>query len=444
MERTIECKSGLSAGKTVSLDKAADSKREFYGWKNVSLLFTIFVLTFGMVHYGYSTIFPAMIQDLGWNRGTASIAQTVAVLLAGLLAPAIAISIRKIGANRTVSLGTGSLVIAMVLSATVMNEIWQWTLFWGVIVGFGKAFGGLIPSQTISMRWFNTKRAMAVGIVATGSAVGGFLAQPTHVALMETFGTWRAGWMAAGAAATLAFVLTFFLVDKPEDIGQHPDGLAPGKTGTSESKAIKAARKTKPKTFRTQKEWTVKEIFKTPLVYLMVVGIIGHLMALVFLISHGVLHFMDLGFSKMQGANILGLVILGSGMGRLPAGFFGDKFEPRNLLIGSYVLQIVAFALIWKSTGAYLAMAGGILFGLTYGAQVIWYPTMISNYWGTENYAPVQSVIAPFMILFVAAVPASSGYIFEAVGNYGIVFIAIIGILVASLLTTFPPTPPKE
>ena len=65
----------------------------FYGWKNVTVMFLIYMLALGLVFYGFSAIFPAMIKAMNWNRGTASIAHTITMLLSGFIIPLVAISI---------------------------------------------------------------------------------------------------------------------------------------------------------------------------------------------------------------------------------------------------------------------------------------------------------------------------------------------------------------
>ena len=61
--------------------------RSFYGWSNVGLLFVIYLSAMGMVFYGFSVIFPSMVQEMGWGRGEAAFAHTLRALLLGFTAP---------------------------------------------------------------------------------------------------------------------------------------------------------------------------------------------------------------------------------------------------------------------------------------------------------------------------------------------------------------------
>ena len=51
------------------MNKQADSG--FYGWKNTIIFSICSTITLGMVFYGFSVIFPAIVKSMGWGRGQA-------------------------------------------------------------------------------------------------------------------------------------------------------------------------------------------------------------------------------------------------------------------------------------------------------------------------------------------------------------------------------------
>ncbi len=289
--------------------------RGFYGWKNVVLLFFVYLSTLGIVFYGYSVIFPAMIKALEWNRGTASIAQTICVLLMGTIIPLVAYSINKNGVKKTMRFGIALLSVGMLLLGTVTSRMWQWIILWGLVVGIGFGFCGTVPIQTLLMHWFNVKRATAIGLVMTGAAVGGFLAQPFFTWLMGLVNSWRVAWLVGAGFGVVALVCSFFLVNKPEDLGQFADGLSPEQIAEAQKASGGGAH-----TFRTSIIWDVKDVFRTPVIYFITIFVIGQLMSLFMITSHGYLHFIGRNFTQMQAASILSFIILGSGCARFPAG----------------------------------------------------------------------------------------------------------------------------
>ena len=82
-----------------------DTKKRFYGWKNIGLLFFINFFGFGIASYSFTVIFPAMIKDMAWQRGQASIAHTLRLVFMGLMVPVLAMAISRFGVKKTMIFG---------------------------------------------------------------------------------------------------------------------------------------------------------------------------------------------------------------------------------------------------------------------------------------------------------------------------------------------------
>lgn len=417
---------------------SGQSRNRFYGWTVLGLLFVMFVSGLGMAFYGYSTIFPAMIRQTGWNRGTASIAHTVALLSMGLGLPLIAFATQRFGTRKTMATGMVLLAAGSLLLGTVVSELWQWIVVWGLVCGLGLGFSGTMPVQTNLMHWFKKRRGTAMGIVATGAAVGGFFAQSIHTWVIQATDNWRAAWLVVAVGAVLALICTRFLVDKPEDIGQHADGI--------DEEAIDGSKKGENiggTTFKTEKDWPLKQSLFHPVSIMIMVGMVVHLISLTLLTAHGALYFGDMGFKASQAAAILGMILLGAGAGRIPSGILGDRIEPRWLLAGSYITTIIAYLLLWNSTNYSLLLGAGFIYGLSYGTQTVMYPTISGNYFGVGIYPARAAAIGPFSILFSGSVPVLAGYLYEARGSYDLAFMVITGLLFVALVTSFLLAPPR-
>jgi MFS family permease len=415
----------------------ATARPGFYGWKNVSALFFIYMFTLGMMFYGYSAIFPEMVKEMGWNRGTASIAHTLNMLLSGLLIPLTAVFINRIGTRNTIRIGLGFLLLCGLSLGTLTTQMWQWILLWGIAGGIGFAFAGLVSVQTPLMYWFNVNRAMAIGLVMTGAPAGGFLAQPFYTWLIDRTQTWTIGWISGSVFVLAAFGLSFLIVDKPSDIGQHPDGMDPEKglsPGKGKGKQVR--------TFRTKKTWMLGEVMRTPVFWLTVVFWISHVMPVILITSHGVLHFTDIGYNKMQAAAILSVLIMASSISRFPVGWLGDRIEPRRIITVSLGVMVLAYVGLWRLTDLKLMIVAGFIFGLCHGAQLIMFPTMIGNYFGPDRFAAINGAISPLSIGFSALVPMGGGFIFEKTGSYNSGFIMLIVVLFVGFCVSFFLLPP--
>ena len=77
----------------------------FYGWVNTVILFFIYGTVYGFIFYGFTVVFPAMVQTMGWSRGEAAMAHTVRGFSLGLLAPLASYAVIRYGAKRTMISG---------------------------------------------------------------------------------------------------------------------------------------------------------------------------------------------------------------------------------------------------------------------------------------------------------------------------------------------------
>lgn len=411
--------------------------RKFYGWNNAALLFLIQFGASGFVYFAYSAIFPAMVEAMDWNRGSASIAHSLGFLMLGLFYPLTAFLIGRWGVRMTLTVGLLIMLVGLLMVIFLVTEIWQWIVVWGLIIGISFSLTGPICGQTLVIHWFNIRRATVLGIFVTGSAVGGFFAQPALTGTMEHFGNWQSGWVLSAAVVVLAIILTQFLINRPADIGQFPDNVDPNlATATHDSSS------SRPKTYRSEHNWALGEVFTSPTIYYMMIIAITYLGIGTFIITHGALHLQDIGISKLETATLMGIFILGSGAGRIPAGILGDRIELRWLVAAIMGVFWISFTLFSFVQDFWLLAITGFIAGTCYGGKFAVAPAMMSNYFGEESFAKINSTFAPILLPFVAIAPAGAGYIFEAQGSYDLAFLigsVFLGISFLAAMLAKPP-----
>ena len=418
--------------------QSGQAPRRFYGWSNVSLFFFIQFAASGFVYFAYSVVFPVMVETMDWNRGNAALAQSIALVMLGLAYPLTGYLLSRYGVRQTVTIGLLVMLSGLLLLVSAVSEVWHWILIWGGVMGLSFALTGPICSQTAMISWFNIKRSTTIGIVMTGGALGGALAQPVLASLMDRFDSWRAAWLIAAAMVVIALIATRFVINRPGDIGQFPDNVDPGMAA---QEALAAG--LRPRTHRTSHDWTIKQVVRTPMLYLLMLITVAYLGTFFFLLNHGILHLTDSGLSSLEAASIIGLAILGSGLARIPAGWLGDQFELRWTVFGFVALMAIGLAGFWLGQGVVLLSAMGMLFGAGYGGMLVLGPVVTGNYYGERAFPIINSVIAPVMLPFAAAAPAGGGYIFEATGSYDLAFAIAIGLLSTAMVAAFLMKPPR-
>jgi MFS family permease len=200
----------------------------------------------------------------------------------------------------------------------------------------------------------------------------------------------------------------------------------------------------KGRTYRTDQKWSLNEALRTKVLWLMLVLFIAQMMPVFMMTTHGVLHFLDHDYSRMQSASILSVILLGSGIARFPMGWLGDRIEPRRIVIASMILRLAAFIGLWLAPSLAALIVCGFLFGFSYGTTIVMIPTIMANYFGPSAFATINGVLAPIMIVFGAAVPVGAGYIADHYASYDLAFITLVCLIGAALLCAYLLSPPYK
>jgi len=411
---------------------------EFYGWKLTGILFFINLGALGIGFYGFTVIFPAMVKAMGWGRGEASLAATLRPIFMSVAMPIAASVINRYGTRRSIMLGLFILSLGMFLLGTVTSRLWQWIFLWGIFIPFGFAFFNL-GSQTTVTFWFNVKRATIMGVVMTGTSIGGFLATPIFTWLMQRTKMWQPAWLVAGGLALLMLIFSFWIRGKPSDIGQHPDNIEPETEDERSEEQKRGAR-----TFRTPVTWQLSEILKTPSFYFITAGQIATIIPLQILVTHMVFHLTDLGYTEMEAASVMSIVVLSSGFARFPMGWVGDRIEPRWLMSGSLVIILTMVFNVWKAPSLTTLLISGVFYGFSYGTILVLLPVIRGNYFGPESFASLAALITPITLVFVAPAPYLGGFVADKFGNYDLAFISIFVVVAIGVICIALAAPPQK
>ena len=423
--------------------KIESTPRSFSGWWQLFFLWIAYTMPIGFAFYGPAVLYPVMIKDLDWSRAKIMTGSTGIMLLLGLAAPLAAWMIGRFGARVTLALGGAIVALASFLIG-LLGHVYAMYLTLSLALGLGICLATMIPIQTVAIAWFHERRALALGLVLGGGAIGGFLApQAINQAILGAGEGWRIGWyMIAGACVLGVAVALLAVRNRPSDVGQHPYGLCPEAPGH----VTRGEQQPTTRTYRTQVSWTLRAAVKTPTFWLLIVAVAGNFSLWQIVMTQGPLHLQDRGFDAVQTAFFYSLAIGLSIAGRFTTAALGDTVEPRHLfalgacstLIGGILFWFVSPSAIWT---AYLY---SLLTGFGFGASYVCVPTIIGNYWGPEAFPGVSGLISPAIMVFEATAAPLAGFLYDIQGSYIVVMvISWVGAalsLVAILLCT-PPRP---
>ena len=277
------------------------------------------------------------------------------------------------------------IIIATLFSAAVVHMGLVQNLT-GLIFGFigirmlGQGALSLVSQTSIAL-WFDQRRGLAFGISMTISAGMMATAPILLTALIEAVG-WRWAWAIAGSVVFILIVpaTAIFMADRPESLGQHPDGRATSNTDSG----IKKPQYTVVEALHTSAFWVLTLVMVVS--SLLITGLTFHHFALM----------TSSGLTTSQAAAIFIPQIVGT----IGAGFIwaslSDKLSARFLLITCQLsLAAAHISYIWVSPG-FTAALYSLLLGVNGGSIRALTSVLYPKWFGTANIGAIRGVATAF------------------------------------------------
>ncbi len=414
----------------------------FYGWKLLGAICSVYFLTIGTVFLGFSVVLPGMIESLGWTRTEISAGLSIATVALGLGGPIVAILIRRIGVRATMTLG-GIITASGAVITYFTSSLLQFYIGAGVLLGLGVSMQAIIPGTQLITNWFARRRALCVGMFMASGGLGAFVSAPAFAAVMVSTGSWRVIWLLMAAAALLASLIAFLVVrDRPEDMGEHKDGIAP--TAADSGAHVEREPAVPTRVYQTSVSWPMRRAMGTPSFWTIVIGATTAVFGISMVNSQLVLHLKDIGISPMLAATALGMNGLLNTVGRLFSGAMGDRFEPHYLMAAGITFEalgIAALNIATTPTHVYLAVGS---FGLGFGLAAVTSPALIANFFGVENYAALFAVRGITVTSIGALGPILSGLTADTFGSYALAFYGYSAVAFVAVYFVLILKPPRE
>jgi cyanate permease len=211
------------------------------------------------------------------------------------------------------------------------------------------------------------------------------------------------------------------VIDRPEDIGQLPDGDPPLMPGVVDPET--SAERSASSVFLRQRNFWV----------------IAVVMALNFhangaILTHAIPHALDLGFSAQRSALLLS-VIAGVGvLGKIIFGWVSDHVDQRMALWLATACQAVAVVgfLLFEDYPRLLVAAS--VFGLGMGGMVPLWGALIGATFGRRAFGRVMGLMTPVMLPIQTTGVPLAGLIYDRQGSYATAFWLFIGLYLLSMV----------
>jgi cyanate permease len=240
---------------------------------------------------------------------------------------------------------------------------------------------------------------------------------------------WRKTYLFLAASALIFCVIVpaLLLKNRPEDLGQVPDGPILGKP--EKVGAVDSLYKSLDK---TTVDFTPREALRTRSLWLVVAYITLMFLVMGGLMTHQIAFLFDIGISPTTAAMALGVLSAAMGLSQLGVGFLGLRFKMRSLAIVSILLTIIGFSVLFFAHSILPILAFCIIYGAGQGIQSVAGGNLIPDYYGRANFPKIMGYTSP-VTTFVSSVGAPiTGYIRDTAGSYIPAFKVLLVLLVVS------------
>ncbi|MEM7079187.1 MAG: MFS transporter [Pseudomonadota bacterium] len=391
------------------------SRPYFYGYTLVGYSFAICFLASAFFLHARGVFFPHWIADFGVSKTELSLAVSLTLFTGSCCAPLTGFLIDRLPLRYIICFACCWLTVGYLLMRGVDTYL-------GLLLvlipfqGIGWTGVGPLVQTKLMVNWFSRNRGMALGVALMGMSVAGVIIPPLNTFLAENYGWRNAYAVYAGCLIFIAIPLTLLLVrQKPDDIGQHPDGEEPDPSAPAADA---------PNTTGTAASgWSVYREFLTSSAYWSVVLTFG-LMNGVYsaMVTHLPTYLTtELTFSLYDGAYLLTIAGAFAIGGKIVFGWMMDHLPAKITVMAGVVAYIFSTITLIFAQSYALLMVAAALFGLGFGGMVPVRSVIISRLFGIDKFSRANGLLSFFLA------PATfwvllTGYIVDQIGTYTAAF----------------------
>ena len=405
----------------------------FYGWWLVGISGFIRTSSIPLFH-AMGLWFVALEAQFGWNRGQLSLAFAFTRVESGLLGPAEGYLTDRVGTRRLVFfglliMGGGFLVFGQV------NHLWVFYVAF-LVMALGQGLSGWLPITTMLNNWFVRRRSSAMGWSNSVSRLGALLLIPLLAWSIDPDHGYL-GWSLTASILgifflAIAFPISRFIHNRPEDLGLHPDGDIP-----DPSSAVADGTESIGQQGVQQYDFTLAQAIRTKAFWYISLGHSLTAVVIVSMMTHLAPLLTDEGFSLQAAGLVVTVYTSVSMVFQVVGGYAGDRI-PKNL--GMFVFSSIqagaVLVVVTFPSDIEMVFLFAVLFGIGFGGASPLATSIRGDYFGRAHFGKILGISSvPMNILLLGAAPFA-GYMYDINGNYNLAFeiLAVLNFVGALLL----------
>ena len=402
------------------------SPRMFYGWIiMVACLLTTMASSGTTMAFG--VFITPMASDLGWSHSILSFSYAVSSVVSGLGILVIGSIIHRYSVRALLFWGCFIHGLGLYMTSTVTTVV-AFYFWYGLISAAGRSVF-ILASTTLMTRWFEARRATAMGITMAGSGLGPFILSPVVTWIIVRW-DWQTAFVVQSLGMTaVVWLMCLVLRNHPHDMGLRPYGAtadasvpqAPARSHPSGSRASIGS--LWRRVLRMEGFWT--------LAWINFFCCVCHSIPLVHVVGFA----QSAGLSAFASAWVLALMSLSSIAGRVAWGVFADRHGARLTLIVTLFLQGSLMLWLVNTQDPAIFFLYAVVWGFGFGGVNTQYGVVARELYGARHFGPGYSGQMAFSMVGMAAGGFLGGYLFDVSHSYVSSWLISFGTgMIASLL----------
>ena len=382
-----------------------------------------------------SILIPRLVDSFGWSYGAVGLGFAIQWIVSGLFGPPAGWLGDRYGVRWAMRLGAVLFIVGMVLTG-FMRELWQFYLFFGVILSAAMGIFQVPLTAAVTL-WFRKHLGTGMGLLQSSQGIGPLVAVPIMLYIIHLFGGGLDGlraafWIPGIVGGAIILVMIKFFYNEPAQIGVRPFG-APEDEPIKEVQTGEIAR-VRTKVFLKQAQKT--SAFWN-LIGIHFWGCAGHAIILVYLVAMAE----DEGVSKGLAAGAFVTMSVTSTITRFAVPVIADRMGSKPAMAGCFFLQVAPIFLLFFAQDAWHFYLFAVLFGIGFGGEMSAFPIINRQYYGS---GPIGTTFGYQMMgagVGMAAGALIGGQLRDITGNFDATMglslaLSTVGVISIMLLPT--------
>ena len=380
-----------------------------YGWIIVGIAATILLVT-SSVRFATAALVPYLSDSASgpqWSYGAIGIGFSLQWLALAAVSPYIGWLGDRYG-NRNLLLLGGVLFLAGMLLMGMMTSLWQFYLYFGIILGIASSIFTVLLVSGVAL-WFRKCLGIAMGLIWSFQGIGVLMFIYLISATFEQLGMKWIFWLPGLAGGLLVLLLVKFFSDDPAEKGLRPFG-APEEEPIKKIERDESA-KTRASVFlqqaqRTQTFWNLINIHLW--------GCMGHQIINVLIVAIAV----DRGLSLGAAAGVLAVQQATGVFVRGAVPVIAERVGSKQVWVVGMILQAFPLLIILFVQESWAFYIFAVLFGVGQSCEVPTFPIANRQYYGNVPQGSLYGWQNVGSGLGMGMAPVLGGFIWDLTGSY--------------------------